>query len=102
MKNEKEKIDKQEGNGVLPCVTKRYFHELGQKEIDTLKAMTKLDQLKMVCSKSFRVCIVKNVEKHSHYIHILQCNHMVLMKIQNHFTIVVLSAINKLCITALG
>ena len=38
MKNEGLNIEKQEGNGVLPCVTKRYFHELEQTEIDTLIA----------------------------------------------------------------
>ena len=36
--NEAEKIDNQQGNGVLPCVTNRYFHELEQTEIDTLIA----------------------------------------------------------------
>ena len=38
MKNEAEKIDKQQGNGALSCVTNRYFHELEQTEIDTLIA----------------------------------------------------------------
>ena len=33
--NEVEKTDKPQGNGVLPCVTNRYFHELEQMEIDT-------------------------------------------------------------------
>ena len=38
MKNEAEKIDNQQGNGVLPCVTNHYFHELEQTEIDILIA----------------------------------------------------------------
>ena len=36
--NEAEKLNNQQGNGVLPCVTNRYFHELEQTEIDTLIA----------------------------------------------------------------
>ena len=34
--NESENIDKQELNVALQCVTKRYFHELEQTEIDSL------------------------------------------------------------------
>ena len=36
MQNEVENIENQQGNGVLPYVTNRYFHELEQTEIDTL------------------------------------------------------------------
>ena len=36
--NESENIDNQELNGDLQCVTKRYFHELNESEIDSLFA----------------------------------------------------------------
>lgn len=36
--NEVEKLNKPQGNGVLPGVTNRYFHELEQTEIDILIA----------------------------------------------------------------
>lgn len=39
--NESENIDNQELNGALQCVTKRYFHELDESEIDSLFANKK-------------------------------------------------------------